>query len=118
MKLIPMIGCGALILFIGLPFACSDFEYSDGVRSAELLKLSKKGLIWKTWEGQLKIMEYDVDGTLNMWKFSVLSDTLAEDLSVHMSHNVELTYSQKAMTLPWISGTTYHITEFTCKDPH
>lgn len=31
----------------------ANITYSEGTRSDRIVKLSQKGLIWKTWEGEM-----------------------------------------------------------------
>jgi hypothetical protein len=53
--------------------------YSDGIRSGIVQKFSKKGLLVKSWEGEL-VMEgnkFNQASGGNVWKFSVSEPTVA-----------------------------------------
>lgn len=59
-------------------------EYSSGERTGVITKLSKRGYIWKTWEGEMNLggMSADAGGVAvpNAWRFSVDSDAVAQQL--------------------------------------
>lgn len=42
------------VLIILVLFISGCLEYSDGQRVGIVTKFSQKGLIWKTWEGELR----------------------------------------------------------------
>lgn len=58
--------------------------YSEGERTGVLTKLSKKGYVWKTWEGELNLggMSDNGGGTAvpNVWRFSVADDAVAQKM--------------------------------------
>lgn len=58
--------------------------YSEGERTGVLTKLSKKGYVWKTWEGELNLggMSDNGGGTAvpNVWRFSVADDAVAQQM--------------------------------------
>jgi hypothetical protein len=53
MKILKKIGIGIIIAFI--VFICFLYfaSYSSGVRAGELIKFSSKGVMFKTWEGEI-----------------------------------------------------------------
>lgn len=68
-------------------FGGVNIEYSDGSRSGMVQKLSKKGVIWKTWEGEMYLGHNKSVGTDNgttivpeMFRFSVSSDEVATEI--------------------------------------
>jgi uncharacterized protein YwgA len=82
--------------------------YSEGIRSGELIKLSHKGMVIKTWEGELS---QGISGA-QIFSFSVL-DTDAkviEDLKGLQGHYVKLTYVERYKTFVWWGETRYFIT--------
>lgn len=58
--------------------------YSEGERTGVLTKLSKKGYIWKTWEGELNLGGMSDNGggvaVPNVWMFTVVDDAVAQKM--------------------------------------
>ena len=81
---------------------------SDGVRSGELIRLSHKGVLIKTWEGELS---QGISGA-QIFKFSVLDKDQAviDSLKVFQGHYVRLTYEEKKRTFMWWGETSFFIT--------
>jgi len=88
--------------------------YSEGVRSGELIKFSSKGMVFKTYEGELS---QGISGA-QIFSFSVLdSDTkVISDLKEMEGHYVKLTYKERYKTFPWWGDTKYFITEVKKED--
>ncbi len=59
-------------------------DYSEGVRSGVVYKISKRGLIWKSYEGEMNLggMSADANGqmTANTFRFSVRDDALIKKI--------------------------------------
>ena len=85
--------------------------YSEGNRTGVLQKFSKKGNIFKTYEGDL-IMS-SISSTSNVplasekFHFSVVEDSIAKIMFDFEGQNVTVQYKQKRKTLPWRGETTY-----------
>ena len=77
--------CG-ILLAVASPgiakFVGISTVYSEGERTGVLTKLSKRGFIWKTWEGEMNLGGMSVDGggvaTPNVWRFSIADDAIAK----------------------------------------
>jgi hypothetical protein len=87
--------------------------YSDGLQGGKMQKISRKGNIFKTWEGYVLISS-STDPSTNMitpkeWPFTVVSDSIAHVLESYAEKNVILRYHQKNGTLPWQGDTEYII---------
>jgi len=91
--------------------------YSEGVRSGVVVKVSKKGFLFKTYEGQLNLMTFGASRSNNMvaetFEFSVPTyDEMVikalEDVSLS-GERVSLHYVEKFMTFPWRGDTKYLI---------
>ena len=83
------------LLFTIWAGAALTFTYSSGERSGFLQKLSLKGWVCKTWEGELAMV--NMPGAMSqMFNFSVRSDSIAEVINGAMVQNrrVVLTYKQ------------------------
>ena len=109
-----------LILFLivggGLYYATFGF-YSDGTRVGSLTKLSRRGWVFKTQEGQLMVGGMtEGTGSLNssMWEFSVDDDNKtvisALETSQKTGQRVSLHYEEKFFQLPWNGDTKYFVT--------
>ncbi|PKB17676.1 6-phosphogluconate dehydrogenase [Flavobacterium sp. 5] len=80
---------------------------SDGIRSGELIRLSHKGVIVKTWEGELS---QGISGA-QIFKFSVLDSDkdVIEKMKTLQGQYVKLTYEEKYRTFFWWGETRYFI---------
>ncbi len=97
---------GIMLVSVLLYLAICSYTYSEGSRSGILLKFSKKGYIFKTYEGDLNagVLNTNVLGlTANMWHFSVTDDNkeTIEKLKMLEGRQVKLFYKQKIKALPW-----------------
>jgi uncharacterized protein YwgA len=83
--------------------------YSEGVRSGELIKISSKGVLFKTWEGEIS---QGISGA-QIFKFSVLDkdEKVIEQLKEFQGKYVKVTYIERYRTFPWWGDTNYFITE-------
>ncbi|GAA4042499.1 MULTISPECIES: 6-phosphogluconate dehydrogenase [Flavobacterium] len=83
--------------------------YSEGVRSGELIKISSKGVLFKTWEGEIS---QGISGA-QIFKFSVLDkdEKVIEQLKEFQGKYVKVTYVERYRTFPWWGDTNYFITE-------
>ena len=85
-----------------------NMHYSDGVRTGQLYKFSKKGFINKTWEGTLKtgfITKSDSGMIAEEFYFSVTDEAVAVKLNTALTTGkpVELSYDQIAFTSWFVS---------------
>ncbi|HSZ24628.1 MAG TPA: hypothetical protein VK766_02865 [Cytophagaceae bacterium] len=94
-------------------------DYSDGSRAGTLVKLSKKGYVFKTWEGELNSYMFVGDqaaasaATSTLFTFSVLSSEkqtidLMEQAMLN-GHRIKLYYKEKYFKFPWNGDTKYFI---------
>ncbi|CAG5009643.1 hypothetical protein DYBT9275_04541 [Dyadobacter sp. CECT 9275] len=113
-----------LILFIflaiifGILYYITFGYYSEGKRGGYVNKISKKGYLFKTFEGELRIGGiYEGDGTMNAseWSFSVSNsnkEAIANlEEAIKNGSRVSLTYEEKFFTLPWNGDTKYFVTK-------
>jgi len=99
---------GFIVLSIVLYFTVIYYvTFSNGFRSGQLVKVSYKGLIFKTWEGEISqgVSEAQV------FEFSVEDDEIdvIEDLKNLQGKVVKLTYKERFATFPWLGDTKYYI---------
>lgn len=83
--------------------------YSEGVRSGELIKVSNKGVAFKTWEGEIS---QGISGA-QIFSFSVLDSEkkVIADLQEFEGQYVQVNYVERYRTFPWWGDTRYFITE-------
>lgn len=96
--------------------AHADDCYSTGVRVGTVQKFSAKGLMNKSWEGQLVqdgLRTKGDSGVTNVWRFSVLDAAVArkiEDLTF-AGKPLAVKYCQRAVVNPLVAETSYFITD-------
>lgn len=105
-----------LLLAVGSLAIYTNYTYSEGTRNGTVIKLSKKGMFFKTWEGQLNIGAYtreDNQAPSTVWSFSVPSSNqqVRDDINaaIDAGKRVKLHYKEKLITLPWRGDTKYLI---------
>ena len=109
MKKIILSFIGIIVLGLILYFlAIYNLTYSDGYRAGELVKFTHKGVIVKTWEGEISqgVSEAQI------FKFSVEDNEkevikLLQDLQ---GNHVKLTYKERYSSIFWLGDTKYFIT--------
>ena len=110
MKKILFIILGSLIALYLLYFAFVYFvPYSEGTRAGELIKFSHKGVIAKTWEGEIS---QGISGA-QIFSLSVLdkeADVIAK-LKEYQGRYVKITYIERYGTFFFWGDTKYFITE-------
>ena len=128
MPLDQKIGLGATVFIIGTMLLCFvlkctggvNWEFSDGSRSGVIQKLSKKGIFWKTWEGELNLgyTEGSTDSNGHqtirpaMFYFSVSDNAVAEKLKKAEIAGKRVTVDYKQYWLRGYDkgGTAYDVT--------
>jgi hypothetical protein len=86
-----------LVLAIAAPvlwtWATLSYNYSDGERAGYVQKLSRKGWICKTWEGELALV--NLPGAMpEIFYFSVRDDAVAQRIQEVVGKRVALTYEE------------------------
>ncbi|MEN8187553.1 MAG: 6-phosphogluconate dehydrogenase [Bacteroidota bacterium] len=83
--------------------------YSEGYRSGKLVKISKRGMVFKTWEGTLS---QGVSDELQ-FHFSVQESdkVVIEKLKEFQGTNVKLSYIERFATFPWLGDTKHYVKE-------
>ena len=83
--------------------------FSEGYRAGELIKISKRGLIFKTWEGRLSQGVSEEQ----QFNFSVQKSDkeVLEKLKEYQGKRVKLTYIERFGTFFWLGDTKYYVKE-------
>ncbi len=110
MKKIITIAILGLMVILAAYYAFIYFvPYSEGVRSGELIKISHKGVVVKTWEGEIS---QGVSGA-QIFTFSVLDkdEQVIEKLQEYQGNYVKLHYTERFATFFWLGDTKYFVTQ-------
>jgi hypothetical protein len=83
----------AVLGFVGWTWLSLTYDYSDGERAGYVQKLSRKGWICKTWEGELALV--NLPGAMpEIFHFSVRDDAVAKRIQQSVGKRVALSYEQ------------------------
>ena len=98
------------LLFAGWASITLSYTYSRGERAGYAQKLSKRGWLCKTWEGELAMV--NLPGAMpEIFKFSVRNDSIARVLEKNLGKRVSLSYDQhKGVPTSCFAETEYYIT--------
>ncbi len=91
--------------------------FSEGYRSGELIKFSRKGVLVKTWEGEIS---QGISGA-QIFEFSVQDneEEVIQKLKEYQGDYVKVTYKERYTTFFWLGDTRYFITDVAQEDsPH
>ena len=111
-----------LFLIIGILIIVTLFlsfaNYSSGYRAGVPTKISKKGVLFKTYEGTLNVggLTNSSDGAIpTTWDFSVRGsddEVLARiDEAIKKAKRVKLLYKEKYVKFFWLGDTKYFVYE-------
>ncbi len=83
--------------------------YSEGVRSGELIKISKKGVLIKTWEGEIS---QGISGA-QIFSFSIegKEKKVVSNLQKFQGRYVKVSYKERFGKFFWLGDTKYFITK-------
>lgn len=83
--------------------------FSEGYRSGKLIKISHKGVVFKTWEGEIS----QGVSESQRFRFSVESseNIVINELKDLQGQYVKLTYKERFGTFPWLGDTKYFVTK-------
>jgi len=85
-----LLGAGVLAAYT---WGALTWDYAEGERVGYVQKLSKKGWICKTWEGELAMVT--MPGAIpEKFYFSIRSDTVAAQLNKTLGKRVGVKYTQ------------------------
>lgn len=83
----------AAVLFALYTWTVLHWSYSEGERAGYLQKLSKKGWLCKTWEGEILLSS--MPGAIpERFAFTVRDPAVVQQLQSAMGQRVQLSYSQ------------------------
>ena len=119
-------GCLVIVALLCIPTikACGGLNvpYSEGSRSGVVQKISKKGFVWKTWEGELNLGYVTSHGEGKfapaLFYFSVTDDDVVEQLQKAERTGDRVTLEYKEVLLQGYSrgATGYDVTGVITED--
>ena len=94
------------------------YTYSSGDRSGYVQKLSKKGWLCKTWEGELAMVNLPGSVTPQIFNFTVRSDSVAAAIDAVLGKRVTLTYEEhRGVPSSCFGDTGYFVTNVRIAEP-
>ena len=109
------------VVIVAVAFLCLAYwgVYDEGVRAGTVLRISKKGMVFKTYEGQLNVQTFGAikgaNPIMEAFDFSVSTadEQIIRDLqNVALSgERVNLHYVARYTRIPWRGDTKYFITK-------
>lgn len=107
-----------LVVSIGIFSLLYFGTYSEGVRAGVVMKVSKRGVFFKTVEGQLNLQGFGAVKSDNQFsetfEFSIEkheSDLIKSLESVSLTgERINLKYKERYMAFPWRGETKYFVT--------
>jgi len=116
MSVLKRIGIILLLLLIGVMVFLNLANFSTGFRAGVPTKLSKKGVIFKTWEGQLNVggLTNSAEGAIpTQWDFTIKAsaDSVVSkiDKAILEGKRVKLLYQEKYVRFFWFGDTKYFV---------
>jgi hypothetical protein len=105
------------LIGVALTFLSTQMAYSEGDRAGVVSKLSKKGYVFKTHEGELNVGAQGQVGNMsnNLWQFTIAGgdEKLTKEIEDAMTtgKRVKLHYEQRYMKFSWMGDTEYFVTK-------
>lgn len=97
---------GFLLFGIGYYFY-RTYAVGEGSRSGTLVRISKRGWVFKTYEGQLHLAGSVMMTTQSTWDFSAESSVVYAQLQQYEGKPVKCYYHQVVNSFPWQGDTDY-----------
>jgi hypothetical protein len=99
-----------IVIFALWAWVALGYTYAVGERAGYVQKISKKGWLCKTWEGELAMA--NLPGTMpQIFSFTVRSDSIAHVIEQNAGKQVSLTYEQhRGVPTSCFGETEYFVT--------
>ena len=117
-KQVKRVGAGVVLILVAALLFALYANYSSGIRAGVPVKFSRKGVVFKTHEGELNVggLTNSEDGAIpTTWNFSVrgYEEDVLSDLERAMTEQkrVKLHYNEKYVQLFWRGDTKYFVHE-------
>ncbi|MFN0117049.1 MAG: hypothetical protein ACKVQC_01980 [Elusimicrobiota bacterium] len=107
----------ALILIVGIlgfvawTYGSLKYVYSTGERAGYLQKFSKKGWVFKTWEGELSMVNLPGSAPEKFY-FTVRDQSVSDQINKALGQRIVLKYNEhKGIPMKIFGDTPYFVTE-------
>lgn len=98
-------------VFAGYIWLALHWSYSEGERAGFMQKLSKKGWICKSWEGELSLVALP-GAAPEKFLFTVRDDAVAAKINQQVGQRVALAYEEhRGLPTSCFGDTEYFVTE-------
>jgi hypothetical protein len=100
-----------IVVVVGFTWFTLNWSYAEGERAGYVQKLSKKGWLCKTWEGEMAMVT--MPGTVaEKFYFTVPDDAVANKINASVGTRVALQYEQhKWIPFSCFGDTGYFVTD-------
>jgi len=100
-----------IVLFSGYTWLALHWSFSSGERVGYVQKISQKGWLVKTWEGELQMLP--VPGAIpDKFIFSVRENSVAQKINGTVGKKVSVVYEQhKGVPTNFFGETEYYVTD-------
>ncbi|MEN9720211.1 MAG: hypothetical protein RIT13_916 [Pseudomonadota bacterium] len=113
LRTLVFIVAGAIALFALYIYIALNWSYSTGERAGFLQKVSNKGWICKTWEGELSLVAMP-GAAPEKFHFTVRDEAIAQKVSAAAGKRVTLNYEQhKGLPTTCFGDTDYFVVGLT-----
>jgi len=119
MRVTPIFALAVFVAVGAVRCTGCDSGYSDGSRAGQVVKFSQKGLLVKSFEGELNLGGFKTKSTdngnqvvANVFEFTVRNPALVPKVQAAMEsgNRVTLVYRQWLMS-PWTMDSRYEVVE-------
>lgn len=87
---------------------------SEGVRSGELVKFSRQGLLFKTWEGEIS---QGSSGEIFAFSIEEQDKQVVENMIDYQGKYVKVTYKERFGTFFWLGESKFFIVKVELEEP-
>jgi hypothetical protein len=99
------------VVFSGYLWLALHWSYSEGERAGFMQKLSKKGWLCKTWEGELSLVALP-GAAPEKFLFTVRDDAVADKINRQVGQRVALIYEEhRGLPTTCFGDTAYFVTD-------
>ncbi len=108
----------AIAVFAAYIWVMLHWSYSEGERAGFMQKLSSKGWLCKTWEGELSLVALP-GAAPEKFLFTVRDDAVAAKINQHVGQRVALVYAQnKGLPTSCFGETEYFVSDIRLLPEH
>jgi hypothetical protein len=99
------------VVTVGYLWLALQWSYSEGERAGFMQKLSKKGWLCKTWEGELSLVALP-GAAPEKFIFTVRDDAVADKINQQVGQRVALIYEEhRGLPTSCFGDTAYFVTD-------